>query len=637
MALGPGMNSGMNLILNLAAETLETSELTQSRYWAHCCLAATYGKTGLQFLDPPFENPVSRRHVNLSCHCGGKYFPVRELYYAELKQSYTYAKAERLKKYVSGYPVYNSSNSSVPYVFNLDDNDVCNEVLPPNVNASVNAFRITKSSLSDKDLERYVYQSSSRGWPFPFPVFDELVKILRALEYTLVPSLLPLSKNLGYMFLDDVNLKFVPAKEATKGAYGKIEHFVFAIGQQENSFVVKRPRLLQNDDSPLSNELFSHFEKEHLDSLVCEAAMQWFISSFLYISVPRLVAMLVGREIENILSRVALPVMEKLDAKTLEEYLIMEDLSKDERCSIFEQVCDSILKLHHLGLCHNDLTLENILYDRSTKNAYIIDFGFTRIFRPACPKVEIPSVLQNLLNFNGSGATPSKDLNDILWVADALFSTFHDPPESYVQLIERCKGTSLVNGKKSEKPTLHNKLLPQSMDEICGYFGIKIYFVLFATCDMRAFVKVPSDDDKMKLISQIQKGVSLGFPAKEYNKQALVAEYARLEGKTWSEFKITMPSSIRDFDEDSLKRSPEFLRAFKRLQIVIANSAIVTGSFFTMQGVKEMYPEVDLFLNAPFVLYFPSSLPVSFQCVEVRPSTFVLLPQFSEHSSLSFS
>lgn len=68
-------------------------------------------------------------------------------------------------------------------------------------------------------------------------------------------------------------------------------------------------------------------------------------------------------------------IITKLPGKDLFEYINAHDIISEKKAKkIIKQLLNHIKKLHGIGLIHKDLKPENLIYDESTENLYIIDF-----------------------------------------------------------------------------------------------------------------------------------------------------------------------------------------------------------------------------------------------------------------------
>ena len=77
-------------------------------------------------------------------------------------------------------------------------------------------------------------------------------------------------------------------------------------------------------------------------------------------------------------------------------YDVMADKNRrEESLLIISQARDLIRKLHSIGILHNDLSEENIVYDKTTSSVAIIDFGLSR-YIDSITSDEIPSMVENL-------------------------------------------------------------------------------------------------------------------------------------------------------------------------------------------------------------------------------------------------
>lgn len=65
--------------------------------------------------------------------------------------------------------------------------------------------------------------------------------------------------------------------------------------------------------------------------------------------------------------------------KTLKEHLSeIKVFSEIEASYIIEEILNTLYYFEHRNLCHRDLTLDNILYDRNSKKLKIIDFSVSK-------------------------------------------------------------------------------------------------------------------------------------------------------------------------------------------------------------------------------------------------------------------
>jgi serine/threonine protein kinase len=70
-------------------------------------------------------------------------------------------------------------------------------------------------------------------------------------------------------------------------------------------------------------------------------------------------------------------------------------LSHDEVKRIFKQIVQGVLSLQKMNICHRDLSLENILFDKEEQCCTIIDFGMALLV-PCARKTDIALLLRSL-------------------------------------------------------------------------------------------------------------------------------------------------------------------------------------------------------------------------------------------------
>lgn len=56
-----------------------------------------------------------------------------------------------------------------------------------------------------------------------------------------------------------------------------------------------------------------------------------------------------------------------------------ETIERVEVAHIMKSLLEAVCELHKSGVCHRDLKLQNILYDRSSGNVKIIDLGISKL------------------------------------------------------------------------------------------------------------------------------------------------------------------------------------------------------------------------------------------------------------------
>ncbi len=55
------------------------------------------------------------------------------------------------------------------------------------------------------------------------------------------------------------------------------------------------------------------------------------------------------------------------------------DINEKEVKEIFQRICQTVGKIHDLGIVHRDIKLENILIDAESKIPFVIDFGLSKV------------------------------------------------------------------------------------------------------------------------------------------------------------------------------------------------------------------------------------------------------------------
>jgi serine/threonine protein kinase len=66
-------------------------------------------------------------------------------------------------------------------------------------------------------------------------------------------------------------------------------------------------------------------------------------------------------------------IMEHITGKDLMDCIT--ELSRDEKVNILNEIANTLHTLHENGIAHRDIKLENIMYSKRHRRAYIIDFG----------------------------------------------------------------------------------------------------------------------------------------------------------------------------------------------------------------------------------------------------------------------
>jgi serine/threonine protein kinase len=189
-------------------------------------------------------------------------------------------------------------------------------------------------------------------------------------------------------------------------------------------------------------------------------------------------------------------------ASTLRD-LIKKPLPMNERLSVYVQVLDSVEAAHLLGVFHRDIKPENLLYDCSTKQIVLADFGIARFkedelltivetgpserlanFAYAAPEQRIAGKAVNLpadvyalgliLNEMFTGEIPQgtgfrkiKDTApDFAYLDELVDMMVQQRPEQRIQSVSKVKqeliarGTTFVNLQRLD--TLKKQVVPES-------------------------------------------------------------------------------------------------------------------------------------------------------------------------------
>ena len=88
---------------------------------------------------------------------------------------------------------------------------------------------------------------------------------------------------------------------------------------------------------------------------------------------------------------------------------------KDEALFIIEQTRKIINILHSIDILHNDISEENIVYDRSNRSVAIIDFGLSTLISTILPS-EISDYIENLYEGINFAGFPSNTIEYLLRV-----------------------------------------------------------------------------------------------------------------------------------------------------------------------------------------------------------------------------
>src|SRR5258708_6905228 len=79
--------------------------------------------------------------------------------------------------------------------------------------------------------------------------------------------------------------------------------------------------------------------------------------------------------------------------------LIKKQLPMGERLPLYVQVLDSVEAAHLLGVCHRDIKPENVLYDSTTKQIVLADFGIARFTEDELLTIIETGPTERLANF----------------------------------------------------------------------------------------------------------------------------------------------------------------------------------------------------------------------------------------------
>jgi len=103
-------------------------------------------------------------------------------------------------------------------------------------------------------------------------------------------------------------------------------------------------------------------------------------------------------------TRLEFILMEYIDSIELGKYYINEVLnkqnytkSKKELERIVKYMNKFLKNLRNMGICHNDFTLDNILYNRKNKRIYLIDYGWAELYKnnDKCIDYELDFILKS--------------------------------------------------------------------------------------------------------------------------------------------------------------------------------------------------------------------------------------------------
>lgn len=87
---------------------------------------------------------------------------------------------------------------------------------------------------------------------------------------------------------------------------------------------------------------------------------------------------------------------QKYDLITQKMPIVLIDVMRTDLAKeILIKASDLVDRLHEIGILHNDLSEENIVYDPETERVYLIDFGLSREIS-SIQEEEIPDMIENL-------------------------------------------------------------------------------------------------------------------------------------------------------------------------------------------------------------------------------------------------
>ncbi|MBF0379769.1 MAG: AAA family ATPase [Magnetococcales bacterium] len=92
-------------------------------------------------------------------------------------------------------------------------------------------------------------------------------------------------------------------------------------------------------------------------------------------------------------------VMEDFGGSSLKEHLTLGQLSIDDFLNVALQLCKAIINIHECCIMHKDINPSNIIWNKKTGVAKIIDFGISTMLPRETPKFSNPKYLEGTLAY----------------------------------------------------------------------------------------------------------------------------------------------------------------------------------------------------------------------------------------------
>ena len=83
-------------------------------------------------------------------------------------------------------------------------------------------------------------------------------------------------------------------------------------------------------------------------------------------------------------------VTELINGKELfDQIMTNKKIEEEEAKGIFYQMLDALIYMHKMSICHRDIKIENILFEKRTNTPKLIDFGFSSFYRKGTKLKEV--------------------------------------------------------------------------------------------------------------------------------------------------------------------------------------------------------------------------------------------------------
>ena len=83
-------------------------------------------------------------------------------------------------------------------------------------------------------------------------------------------------------------------------------------------------------------------------------------------------------------------VTELINGKELfDQIMTNKKIEEEEAKGIFYQMLDALIYMHNMSICHRDIKIENILFEKRTNTPKLIDFGFSSFYRKGTKLKEV--------------------------------------------------------------------------------------------------------------------------------------------------------------------------------------------------------------------------------------------------------